>query len=95
MNKSFFRFVYHDGILEGLDNRKKINFINLTRALCKEFNIQYILTLIEDDSPKAIKGEKISFTKEEISHLSLMIVMEIRVNYLKCLFETIFYRNYT
>ena len=25
-SKNFFHFVYHDGILEGLDNRKKLNF---------------------------------------------------------------------
>jgi uncharacterized protein YydD (DUF2326 family) len=66
-NKSFFRFVYHDGILEGLDNRKKINFLKLTRQLCDDYGIQYILTLIEDDSPRAIKDEEILFKKEEIA----------------------------
>jgi len=48
---SFYRFVYHDGALEGLDNRKKINFIKLIRDYCVRFNIQYILTAIEDDIP--------------------------------------------
>ncbi|HEX8424824.1 DUF2326 domain-containing protein [Hymenobacter sp.] len=48
---SFFRFAYHDGVLEGLDNRKKRLFVELAKRLCDEFNIQYILTVIEDDIP--------------------------------------------
>lgn len=50
--KSFFRFVYHDGVLEGLDNRKKLQFLQLIREICNKFNLQYILTTIEDDTPK-------------------------------------------
>lgn len=48
---SFYRFVYHDGALEGLDNRKKINFINLVKEYCVKFNLQYIFTAIEHDIP--------------------------------------------
>lgn len=48
---SFYRFVYHDGALEGLDNRKKINFINLVREYCVKYNLQYIFTSIEHDIP--------------------------------------------
>jgi uncharacterized protein YydD (DUF2326 family) len=29
-SRSFYRFVYHDGALEGLDDRKKVNFLNLS-----------------------------------------------------------------
>lgn len=65
-NKSFFRFIYHDGSLEGLDNRKKLNFINLIRELCNEYKIQYIFTTIEDDLP-IIEGERYSFSENEIS----------------------------
>lgn len=49
--RSFYRFVYHDGALEGLDNRKKINFINVVRKYCVENNLQYIFTAIEHDIP--------------------------------------------
>lgn len=52
--RSFYRFVYHDGALEGLDNRKKTNFIALVRDYCIRFNLQYIFTSIEDDIPKDI-----------------------------------------
>ncbi len=48
---SFYRFVYHDGALEGLDNRKKINFINIVKEYCVKYNIQYIFTAIEHDIP--------------------------------------------
>lgn len=60
---SFFRFVYHDGALEGLDNRKKINFITLVREYCVKYNLQYIFTSIEHDIP--IEMLK-TFTKKEI-----------------------------
>jgi uncharacterized protein YydD (DUF2326 family) len=33
-NKSFYRFVYHDGALEALDDRKKIKFLSLIRRVC-------------------------------------------------------------
>ena len=33
--ESFYRFVYHDGILEGLDNRKKVQFLKVVRASCR------------------------------------------------------------
>jgi uncharacterized protein YydD (DUF2326 family) len=60
---SFYRFVYHDGALEGLDNRKKINYINAVRRYCGEYNLQYIFTSIEHDIPAEILK---TFTKKEI-----------------------------
>ncbi len=60
---SFYRFVYHDGALEGLDNRKKINFINLAKDYCKKYNLQYIFTAIEHDIPSDILKE---FSAKEI-----------------------------
>ena len=50
-NKSFFRFVFHDGLFESLDNRKKQLFLQQIRNISQKYNIQYILTLIEHDSP--------------------------------------------
>lgn len=60
---SFYRFVYHDGALEGLDNRKKINFIKLVKEHCIKYNLQYIFTAIEHDIPPEILK---TFTKNEI-----------------------------
>lgn len=60
---SFYRFVYHDGALEGLDNRKKINFINLVKDYCVKYNLQYIFTAIEHDIPIEILK---TFSEKEI-----------------------------
>jgi hypothetical protein len=60
--KSFYRFVYHDGVLEGLDNRKKHLFIELVRQYCQQYNLQYIFTTIEDDLPSDLFE---SFTERE------------------------------
>lgn len=56
-DRSFFRFVYHDGIFEGLDPRKKRLFINTVRRYCQSFNIQYIFSSIEADIPQDILGQ--------------------------------------
>ena len=64
--KSFYRFVYHDGALEALDDRKKIKFLELVRSLCIKYNLQYILTLIDSDLPKDAKGKVVDFQDHEI-----------------------------
>lgn len=65
-NRSFYRFVYHDGALEGLDDRKKINFLNTVRNICKEYDLQYILTVIESDIPRDEMDKMAAFPDEEI-----------------------------
>ncbi len=51
-DKSFYKFVYHDGALEGLDDRIKIRYINLIKEFCEVYDLQYIVTLIDSDLPK-------------------------------------------
>jgi len=63
---SFFRFVYHDGILEGLDNRIKIRLLDKIKQICEEYNIQYILSLIDSDIPTYPTGVYYHFTDNEI-----------------------------
>ncbi|MEY3444583.1 MAG: hypothetical protein RLZZ519_2864 [Bacteroidota bacterium] len=65
-SKSFFRFVYHDGILEGLDDRIKLRLLSKVKAICKEYNIQYILSLIDSDLPLMPDGTRYAFATEEI-----------------------------
>jgi uncharacterized protein YydD (DUF2326 family) len=48
---NFYNFVYHDGVLEGLDNRIKVRYINMVKDFCKKYDIQYIITLIDSDLP--------------------------------------------
>ena len=65
-NNSFFRFVYHDGALEGLDDRKKNKFLDVVKKICADHNLQYILTLIDSGLPKDEKDEVIQFPPDEI-----------------------------
>lgn len=65
-NSNFFRFVYHDGAFETLDNRKKRELLRVIRNACDSNGIQYILSIIEDDLPRDDNDEKIQFQREEI-----------------------------
>lgn len=66
-NRSYFKFVYHDGSLESLDDRKKLNYIKLVRDLAKETGFQIIFTVIDSDLPYDAYGEKIEFEDSEIA----------------------------
>ena len=65
-SKKFYRFVYHDGIFEGLDNRRKVSLLNMIREACNKDGIQYILTVIDSDLPRDQRDQKLMFTNEEI-----------------------------
>lgn len=63
----FYHFVYHDGILEGLDNRVKLRLLELVREVIAEGRIQYILSVIDTDLPRRIEDEaQIRFADKEI-----------------------------
>lgn len=63
---SFFRFAYHDGILEGLDDRIKVRLLNKVKNICNEYDLQYIISLIDSDIPTMENGEKYHFSQNEI-----------------------------
>jgi len=65
-DRSFYRFVYHDGSLEALDNRKKISYISTVKKICAEYDLQYIFTLIDSDLPRDEYGNIIQFQEDEI-----------------------------
>lgn len=50
------RFVFHDGVLESLDDRKKHNLLQLMRSYA-ELGIQHIITVIDSDLPRPSEGE--------------------------------------
>ncbi len=56
-SKSFYRFAYHDGILESWGDNHKIQFIKLLREYCERYKIQYIISLIKSDVPKGFNFE--------------------------------------
>lgn len=65
-DKSFYRFVYHDGILEGFDNRVKSRFLEAVGKYCNDYKLQYILTVIDADLPRGIDDARIPFPRETI-----------------------------
>lgn len=63
---SFYRFVYHDGVLEGLDDRVKQRLIMVTQRICSEYGLQYILSLIDSDIPKNVEDSNQEFPKDAV-----------------------------
>ena len=63
---SFFRFVYHDGIFEGLDDRIKVRLLNSVKSICQQYNIQYIVSMIDSDIPKMQDGTLYPIQSSEI-----------------------------
>lgn len=61
--RSYFHFVYHDGVFEVLDNRKKALFLQVVRDYCNRYGIQYIFSTIEDDVPAELMS---TFDESEI-----------------------------
>ncbi len=62
----FFRFVYHDGVFEGLDNRKKNSLLAVIREQIASGKCQYIFTLIDTDLPRDLEDKPIRFSDEEV-----------------------------
>ncbi len=50
LDEKFPRFVYHDGVFESLDDRKKENLLEVIRR-CTNLGIQSVITLIDSDMP--------------------------------------------
>lgn len=65
-DKSFCHFVYHDGILEGLDYRQRRVFLEIVREAISSKKIQYILSAKDDDLPRDESDRRVPFTDEEI-----------------------------
>ncbi len=64
MDKSFYRFIYHDGCLESLDPRKRKKYLDLVRRISAENNIQYILTCLSSEIPD---GQEYVIRDQEIA----------------------------
>ncbi len=59
------RIVFHDGVFESLDDRKKLNLLSLIRSYAS-LGIQHIITLIDSDLPAVPEGEPPLFAESEI-----------------------------
>lgn len=51
-NKSFFKFLYHDGPFEALHENRKESYLEFIEEYCNENNVQYIISLIDSDVSK-------------------------------------------
>lgn len=65
LDKKFPHFVFHDGVFESLDNRKKENLLNVIRRY-SDLGIQVIITLIDSDLPPKSDRNKEVFGEQEI-----------------------------
>jgi len=64
IDDKFPRFVYHDGVFESLDDRKKENLLAVIRRYA-DLGLQPVITLIDSDLPVRAKGEPV-FAVDEI-----------------------------
>lgn len=65
LDDKFPRFVYHDGVFESLDNRKKENLLTVTRRYA-DLGLQPIITLIDSDLPTRAEDDEPVFSADEI-----------------------------
>jgi uncharacterized protein YydD (DUF2326 family) len=56
LDDRFPRFVYHDGVFESLDDRKKENLLEVIRRYA-DLGIQPVITLIDSDLPARGDGD--------------------------------------
>jgi uncharacterized protein YydD (DUF2326 family) len=61
----FPRFVYHDGVFESLDDRKKENLLAVIRRYA-DLGLQPTITLIDSDLPVRTEKDELVFSKDEI-----------------------------
>lgn len=65
LGDKFPRFVYHDGVFESLDDRKKENLIAVIRRYA-DLGLQPIITLIDSDLPARLGDDEAMFNDDEI-----------------------------
>jgi uncharacterized protein YydD (DUF2326 family) len=65
LGDKFPRFVYHDGVFESLDNRKKENLLGVIRNYA-DLGVQSIITLIDSDLPRRTTENNEVFDSDDI-----------------------------
>lgn len=58
-------FIYHDGVLETLDDRKKLNLIDVIRDYAAR-GVQHVVTAIDSELPVDATGERFKFADDEV-----------------------------
>ena len=62
----FFHFVYHDGGLEQKQGKMKLALLQVIRATCRDYHLQYILSALEEDIPSVEDTQSLCPTEKEI-----------------------------
>lgn len=65
-NESYYRFVYHDDVLSQQDNGIKLRLLELIDGVLKEYDLQYMLSVIESDLPVCENGERFQFSYDDV-----------------------------
>lgn len=65
-DSQYYRFAYHDGLLESLDDRVKLRLIDSWRTLAERNKLQLMITVLDTDVPENEQGSKVYFKEEEI-----------------------------
>lgn len=65
-SSEYYRFAYHDGLFESLDDRVKLRLIDAWRLLANRNNLQLIITVLDTDVPENDQGSKVHFHSAEI-----------------------------
>ena len=65
LDEQFPKFVYHDGVFESLDDRKKENLLDVIRRYT-DLGIQSVITLIDSDMPTRDDDAQPLFGEPEI-----------------------------
>lgn len=65
IDDKFPRFVYHDGVFESLDDRKKANLLTVIREYA-DLGVQPVITLIASDMPPEAIAKEPVFAPDEI-----------------------------
>ncbi len=65
LGEKYPRFVYHDGVLESLDDRKKENLLAVVRRYA-DLGLQPVITLIDSDLPARSESDTAVFNPQEI-----------------------------
>jgi uncharacterized protein YydD (DUF2326 family) len=63
--KKFPHFIIHDGVLETIENRTKLNLLEAFKGLTQN-NVQVIITILDSHLPTLQDGTIFSFDEEEI-----------------------------
>lgn len=64
-NRRYPHFIYHDGFLETLDDRKKLNLIDISREYSAN-GTQHIITVIDAELPVDENGNRFAFDESEV-----------------------------